>query len=98
MLRQYLGTHKIVFGKDKEAEEKETAIPDRKAIEVYLQGLKSQRGRGSQLDEEEEEEEEEEKENDEEEEEEEENGEEKDEKILRSKKTVFENVSASLML
>jgi hypothetical protein len=28
MLRQYLGTHKISFGKDKEAEEDETAIPD----------------------------------------------------------------------
>ena len=62
MLRQYLGTHKISFGKDKEAEENEKALPDRKAIQIYLQGLKSQRPGGSGVDEEEEAEEEEEKE------------------------------------
>jgi hypothetical protein len=75
MLRQYLGTHKISFGKDKEAEENETAIPDQKAIQVYLHGLKSQRSRGSQLDEVEEEEDGQEEEEDEEEKEEDENAE-----------------------
>lgn len=82
MLRQYLGTHKISFRKDKEAEENETAIPDRKAIQVYLNGLQSQKSGESQLDEEEEGEVEE----------------EEDEKSLPSKKTNLKNVSASLLV
>ena len=82
MLRQYLGTHKISFRKDKEAEENETAIPDRKAIQVYLTGLQSQKSGESQLDEEEEGEVEE----------------EEDEKSLPSKKTNLKNVSASLLV
>ena len=95
MLRQYLGTHKISFRKDKEAEENETAIPDRKAIQVYLTGLQSQKSGESQLDEEEEGEDEEEGDDEEEEGEDEE---EEDEKSLPSKKTNLKNVSASLLV
>jgi hypothetical protein len=87
MLRQYLGTHKISFGKDKEAEEDENAIPDRKAIQNYLRGLKSQRSRGSQLDEEEDEE------GDEEDE-----AEDEEVKFLPSKKTILKNVSVCLLV
>ena len=77
MLKQYLGTHKITFGKDKEAEENEKAVPDRKAIQAYLHGLKNQRSRGSPLDDndnEEEQAEEEEVEEEEEEDKEDEDG------------------------
>ena len=49
MLRQYLGMHKIAFEKDKEAEENETAPPDQKAIQVYLNRLKIQMSRMGQL-------------------------------------------------
>jgi hypothetical protein len=86
MLRQYLGTHKITFEKDKEAEENETTVPDRKAIQIYLQGLKSQRSTGSGLDDSEEEDGEEEDEEDDQ------------EKILSPKKLtiVLKSVSATL--
>jgi len=49
MLRKYLGMHKIAFKKDKEAEENETTPPNQKAIQVYLDGLKSQTSRMGQL-------------------------------------------------
>jgi hypothetical protein len=88
MLRQYLGTHKISFKKDKKAEEDETAKPDEKAIQVYLHGLKSQRSRGSQLDEEDSKEEDE-----DDEEEEDEDEEDYPEKSVPFKKTMLKDVS-----
>jgi hypothetical protein len=87
MLRQYLGTHKITFEKDKEAEERETAIPDRKAIQIYLHGLKSQRFTGSELDEE-----------DDEGDKDDEDEEDHRKKILPSKRTILKNVSVALLV
>ena len=91
MLKQYLGTHKITFGKDKEAEENEKAVPDRKAIQAYLHGLKNQRSRGSPLDD---------NDNEEEEEEEEEDMEDKDGEDYTEnfQKTKLKNVSVSLLV
>jgi hypothetical protein len=84
MLRQYLGSHKISFGKDKEAEENETAIPDRKAIHVYLNGLKSQRSGDKEDDEDDDDEEEDEDEED-------------HPQKFPTKKTILKNVSFSLL-
>jgi hypothetical protein len=89
MLRQYLGSHKITFGKDKKAEENDTSVPDKKAIQIYLHGLKSQRSEGSQLDGDEEGQEEDDEEGEEEDEEEE---------IPPTKKTILKRVSVSLLL
>lgn len=88
MLRQYLGSHKITFRKDKKAEENDTSVPNKKAIQIYLHGLKSQRSEGSQLDEEEGQEEDDEE------------GEEEDEEdeIPPSKQTILKRVSVSLLV
>lgn len=61
VIKQYLGTQKINFEKDSEAESNQTGKPDRKMIENYLAGLPSQRRmqNGNDIREEEEEEEEE---------------------------------------
>lgn len=89
MLRQYLGSHKITFGKDKKAEEKDTSVPDKQAIQIYLHGLKSQRPEGSQLDAEEEGEEDDDEEDEDEDEEEE---------LPPTKKTIVKRVSDGLLL
>ena len=103
ILRQYLGTHKTSFAKDQEAEENEKAVPDRQAIQVYLKGLKSQRSRGSELeekdedkDEDDDKEQEEEDEQEKDKEDEEVEQEEVEEKSVGAKKTPFEIVSACL--
>lgn len=88
MLRQYLGTHKITFEKDKEAEESEAAIPDRKAIQIYLHGLKSQKTTGSELDSDEDDD------GGDEDKEDEEDEEDNLKKIL-SKKSILKNVSVA---
>ena len=90
MLRQYLGSHKITFGKDKKAEENDTSVPNKKAIQIYLHGLKSQRSEGSQLDEEEGQEEDDEEGEDSEEDEEDE--------IPPAKQTILKRVSVSLLV